>query len=45
MVEQGGETKNGQVYLPGFGWVKDTGGSGTAANDMYENGNKIADMN
>ena len=35
---QGGDTKDGKVYLPGFGWVTDTGGSGTTANDMYENG-------
>lgn len=42
---QGGETKDGKVYLPGFGWVTDTGGSGTTADDMYENGNKIGDMN
>lgn len=26
---KGGERKNGQVYLPGFGWVNETGGSGT----------------
>lgn len=25
----GGETKDGKVYLPGFGWVTNTGGSGT----------------
>lgn len=25
----GGEKKDGKVYLPGFGWVTDTGGSGT----------------
>jgi hypothetical protein len=42
---QGGETQNGKVYLPGFGWVTDTGGSGTTVDDMYENGNKIGDMN
>lgn len=44
---QGGDTKNGQIYLPGFGWVKDEGGGGegTTAGDMYENGNKIGNMN
>jgi len=42
---QSGDTKDGMVYLPGFGWVTDTGGSGTTADDMYENGNKIGDMN
>lgn len=41
---QGGETQAGKVYLPGFGWVTDTGSSGTTADDMYENGNKIGDM-
>lgn len=41
---QGGDTKDGRVYLPGFGWVTDTGGSGSTADDMYENGNKIGIM-
>ena len=44
---QGGDTNsNGQVYFPGFGWV-DNGGEnkGTTADDMYENGNKIGEMN
>ena len=41
---QGGDTKDGQVYLPGFGWVTDTGGSGSTADDMYENGNKSGIM-
>ncbi|MDM8297611.1 hypothetical protein QUW58_20605 [Enterocloster aldenensis] len=41
---QGGEIQDGKVYLPGFGWVTDTGSSGTTADDMYENGNKIGDM-
>ena len=41
---QGGETQDGKVYLPGFGWVTDTGSSGTTADDMYENGNKIGSM-
>lgn len=44
---QGGERKDGKVYLPGFGWIDDEGGgsSGTTAEDMYENGNKIGNMN
>lgn len=42
---KGGEKKDGKVYLPGFGWVTDTGGSGTTASDMYENGHKIGNMN
>lgn len=41
---QGGETQDGKVYLPGFGWVTDTGSDGTTADDMYENGNKIGEM-
>ena len=41
---QGGETQNGKIYLPGFGWVTDTGSDGTSAGDMYENGNKIGSM-
>ena len=36
----------GQIYVPGFGWVDDEGGGGTAipAEDMYENGNKVGSM-
>lgn len=43
---QGGETNgNGQVYVPGFGWIDNIGdGQGTTADDMYENGNKIGSM-
>lgn len=38
-----GDKKNGQIYINGFGWVKDEGGGGIAesAPEMYENGNKI----
>ena len=33
------------VYVEGFGWITDEGeGSGTYADDMYENGNKIGIM-
>lgn len=43
---QGGDTNNGKVYVPGFGWIDDVGeGQGTTAEDMYENGNKIGNMN
>ena len=44
---QGGETNSkGQTYFPGFGWVDGNGDAqGTTADDMYENGNKIGDMN
>lgn len=38
-----GDTKDGKIYINGFGWVVDEGGggSGETAPDMYENGNKI----
>jgi len=40
---QHGETKDGKIYINGFGWVKDEGGDthGETAADMYQNGNKI----
>lgn len=41
-----GDTKDGMIYIDGFGWIPNEGGggSGTVANDMYENGNKIGIM-
>ena len=40
-----GDTKDGMVYVEGFGWITDEGeGSGIYADDMYENGNKIGIM-
>lgn len=41
-----GDKKDGKIYVPGFGWIEDNGGggSGTTAEDMYENGNKIGNM-
>jgi hypothetical protein len=41
-----GDKKDGKIYVPGFGWIDDSGGggSGTTAEDMYENGNKIGNM-
>ena len=38
-----GDTKDGMIYITGFGWVKDEGGGGRGedASDMYESGNKI----
>lgn len=38
-----GATKDGMIYIDGFGWVVDEGGGGRGepAPDMYENGNKI----
>ncbi|SFG53701.1 DUF6550 family protein [Enterocloster clostridioformis] len=43
---QAGDTSGNQIYIPGFGWVENHGGggSGTVAEDMYENGNKIGIM-
>lgn len=43
---QAGDTKDGQIYIPGFGWVENHGGggSGSVVEDMYENGNKIGIM-
>lgn len=45
-IPQAGDTSGGQIYVPGFGWVENQGGgaSGTTAEDMYENGNKIGSM-
>lgn len=41
-----GDKKDGKIYVPGFGWIEDNGGggTGTTATDMYENGNKIGNM-
>ena len=38
-----GDTKDGMIYINGFGWVRNDGGGGIVepASDMYENGNKI----
>lgn len=41
-----GDTKDGMIYIDGFGWIPNEGGggSGTEADDMYENGNKVGIM-
>lgn len=41
-----GSTNNaGQVYVPGFGYVENSGANqGGSLDDMYENGNKIGEM-
>lgn len=41
-----GQTKDGMIYIDGFGWIPNEGGGGTGivAEDMYENGNKIGIM-
>lgn len=43
---KGGERKYGQVYLPGFGWVTETGGSGTTVGEQGDEltGNKVGTM-
>lgn len=43
---KGGDTNNkGQTYLPGFGWIENSGeNQGSKAEDMYENGNKVGNM-
>ncbi len=40
----GGETQNGKIYVPGFGWMDDPGvgsGQGEFADDMNPNGNIV----
>ena len=44
--KSGDKNDKGQVWVPGFGWVDNSGDNvGTTAEDMYENGNKIGDIN
>ena len=41
----GSTDDSGKVYVPGFGYVEDSGENhGGELNDMYENGNKIGTM-
>ena len=43
--KSGDKNSKGQVWVPGFGWVDNSGDNvGTKAGDMYENGNKIGNM-
>lgn len=42
---KGGEKKDGKVYLPGFGWVTDTGGSGTAVDGGGDINKQVGNMN
>ena len=41
-----GDVKDNMIYIPGFGWIpyEGGGGSGAYAGDMYENGNKVGNM-
>lgn len=42
---QTGSSKDGMVYVEGFGWLPDEGaGTGINADNMYENGNKVGIM-
>lgn len=42
---QAGDVKDGKTYLPGFGYIENSGeNQGQYAEDMYENGNKIGIM-
>jgi hypothetical protein len=44
--KSGDKNSKGQVWVPGFGWVDNSGDNvGNKADDMYENGNKIGNMN
>jgi hypothetical protein len=41
----GSTNSSGQVYVPGFGYVENSGeNTGIQDNEMYENGNKIGEM-
>lgn len=44
--KMGDKNDKGQIYIDGFGWVKDEGGGGkgTVVQGMKENGNKIGIM-
>ncbi len=40
-----GESQEGKIYAPGFGWIDDIGeGEGIEDGNIYENGNKIGVM-
>lgn len=41
-----GDTQDSMIYIDGFGWIENEGGggSGTVDEDMYENGNKVGNM-
>lgn len=45
-IPSNGQTKDGMIYIDGFGWVPDEGGGGVGIQDdqIYENGNKIGTM-
>ena len=42
---QGGDVQDGKTYLPGFGYIENSGSNQeNYAEDMFENGNKIGNM-
>lgn len=42
---KGGDVQGGKTYLPGFGYIENSGlNQENYAEDMYENGNKIGNM-
>lgn len=42
---QGGDVQDGKTYMPGFGYIENSGSNQeNYAEDMYENGNKIGNM-
>ena len=42
---QGGDVQDGKTYLPGFGYIENSGSNQeNYAEDMYENGNKFGNM-
>lgn len=41
---KGGEKKDGKVYLPGFGWVPETGGSGTTVDGEGDINKQVGTM-
>ncbi len=43
---QGGDTNNGKIYVPGFGWIDDVGeGQGTAVDGEGDINKQIGNMN
>ena len=44
-VPQGGDTNNGKIYVPGFGWIDDVGeGQGTAVDGEGDINKQIGNM-
>ena len=45
-VPQSGDTQDGKIYIPGFGWIEDEGGGADVddTDNGAHNGNKVGDM-